>query len=165
MKYSRLFLVLVLTLIAGVFLVAGSLNRQLCCRAASVVDVRVVDDSLQMAVLNVSCSVPISSLLDSLPAFPPDLANSAAINQGTVKPEVLKSEAIKPEAVKPETFKPETFKPLLADTALKAESLVHDASGFFLTFSQETAAALEVKGKALWDYLKDKGPDSQGEDR
>lgn len=70
MKHSRFYLVLILILVTGIFLVAESLNRQLCFQAAPVVDARVTGDSIQLAALNVSCSVPIPPTLQSLKEFP-----------------------------------------------------------------------------------------------
>lgn len=151
MKHSRFFLVLFLTLIAGIFLVSGSLNRQLCCRAAPVVDVQVSDDSLELAVLNVPWSVPKPAVPDSFQKLSlPELSF----------PEL---EYSLPELSLPE-LSSSRVRLLASEVVVTGEYLFHEVSGFLITFGKDTAAALEVKGQALRDCLENKWSEWQSED-
>lgn len=70
MKYRRLIIIVSLLFLIGIYLVAENLNQQLCCRAAPVFDIQVLEDSLQVSVLNSPCSFKLPPVLKQLGDVP-----------------------------------------------------------------------------------------------
>ena len=70
MKYWQIFFLLFLVLIIGVYVAADSLNEQLSCQAAPVMDVQIVEDNVQLSVLNSSCSFNIPPVIRNLRIIP-----------------------------------------------------------------------------------------------
>jgi hypothetical protein len=69
-KYWQIFFLLFLVLIIGVYVAADSLNEQLSCQAAPVMDVQIVEDNVQLSVLNSSCSFNIPPVIRELADHP-----------------------------------------------------------------------------------------------
>jgi hypothetical protein len=69
-KYWQIFFLLFLVLFIGVYTAADSLNEQLSCQAAPVIDVQVVEDNVQLSVLNSSCSFNIPPVIRNLADHP-----------------------------------------------------------------------------------------------
>lgn len=63
MSYWRIFLLLFLVFLIGIFMVADNLNEQLSCQAAQILQLQVADHNLTLSVLNTSVSFPLPAIL------------------------------------------------------------------------------------------------------